>query len=150
MTSVRTLDRDAVSSQSCLSVSRASSPELLLSPSICIGPPSPHHHAGFSNGSTLSGSFDSFVPGHDLVGYYTYAPCSTYNSSQMTTANESISSTTGNGTLTPVVLTGLEAETLYCSQACVIDLDADPTKGDPAGPVCGAVQTFSWPTPVSE
>ena len=90
------------------------------------------------------------MPGHDLVGYYTYAPCSTYNSSQMTTANESISSTTGNGTLTPVVLTGLEAETLYCSQACVVDVDADPTKGDPAGPVCGAVQTFSWSTPVSE
>jgi hypothetical protein len=67
----------------------------------------------------------------------------------MTTTNQSIPSTTGNGALAPVAVTGLQAETLYCTQACVIDLDADPTNGDPTGPVCGAVQTFIWPTPVS-
>jgi hypothetical protein len=66
----------------------------------------------------------------------------------MATANQTITSTTGNGTLTPVAVTGLTAETLYCTQACVIDTDADPTKGDPTDPVCGAVQTFIWPSPV--
>ena len=88
------------------------------------------------------------MPGHDLVGYYLYAPCDTYNSSQMATANQTIVNPTGNGTLAPVAVTGLSPEVLYCSQACVLDLDANATMGDPTGPVCGAVQTFIWPLPV--
>lgn len=84
------------------------------------------------------------------MGYYLYAPCATYNTAQMSTANQSIpNNPTGNGTLAPVAVTGLTAETLYCTQACVVDLDADPANGDPTGPVCGAVETFIWPTPVS-
>jgi len=104
--------------------------------------------SGHSNGSTLSGSFSSFVPGHDLVAYYLYAPCDSYNTTRMTTANQSFPNTSGNGTLTPVAVTGLPAETSICTQTCVVDLDANATMGDPVGPVCGAVQTFSWLTPV--
>ena len=105
-------------------------------------------HAGHSNGSTLWGAFSSFVPGHDLVAYYLYAPCDSYNTTRMTTANQSFPNTSGNGTLTPVAVTGLPAETSICTQTCVVDLDANATMGDPVGPVCGAVQTFSWLTPV--
>lgn len=83
-----------------------------------------------------------------MVGYYAYAPCDTFNTSQMTTTNESIPNTSGNGTLAPVAVTGLSAEVTYCVTACVLDLDANATRGDPTGPVCGGVQTFIWPTPV--
>lgn len=103
---------------------------------------------GHSNGSTLSGGYNSFVPGHNLVGYYVYNDCDTYNSTWIATANQSIPATSGNGTLNPVAVTGLSANELYCAAACVIDLDADPAMGDPVEPVCGAVQTFSWPSPV--
>lgn len=86
--------------------------------------------------------------GHDLVGFYAYAPCLTYNTSQITTANQSIPNTVGNGTIPPVAVTGLSPEMLYCFQSCVIDLDANATLGYPTGPVCGAMETFSWPSPV--
>jgi hypothetical protein len=88
------------------------------------------------------------VPGHDLSAYYLYAPCDTYNTSQSSTTPQSIPSTSGNGSIAPVAVTGLSPEVLYCSQACVLDLDANATMGDPTGPVCGAVQTFIWPSPV--
>ena len=106
------------------------------------------HCTGHNNGSTLSGSYNSFVPGHDLSAYYLYAPCDTFNTSAMSTSPESIPSTSGNGSISPVAVTGLPAETLICARACVLDLDANATMGDPTGPVCGAVQTFIWPLPV--
>ena len=66
----------------------------------------------------------------------------------MTTANQSIPNTVGNGTIPPVAVTGLSGDVLYCTQSCVIDLEANATLGYPTGPVCGAVETFIWPLPV--
>ena len=86
------------------------------------------------------------MPGHNLTAYYLYGECSTFPTTAQATANQSIVSTTGNGTLAPVAVTGLSADTLYCTSACVIDLNADPYT---PVPLCGGVQNFSWTLPVS-
>ena len=107
-----------------------------------------HTRTGHNNGSTLAGSFSSFVPDHDLQAYFLYGPCDTFNSSSSATPTESIPATTGNGSISPVAVTGLSSDVTYCSTACVVDLDANATMGDPVGPVCGGMQTFSWTSPV--
>ena len=113
-------------------------------PEVVTGPP---YYIGYNNGSTLQGSYNSFVPGHNLTAYYLYGECATFPTTAQATANQSIVSTTGNGTLAPVAVTGLSADTLYCTSACIIDLNADPYT---PVPLCGGVQNFSWPSPVSE
>jgi hypothetical protein len=92
----------------------------------------------------LWGSYTAFVPGHDLVGYYLYWPCELYPDQIMSTANQTIANTSGNGTIPPAAVTDLSADVTYCTQACVIDLDANATMGDPVGPVCGGILAFSW------
>ena len=74
------------------------------------------HTTGFNNGSTLNGQYSAFPPGDNLVGFYKYEACSTYNSSQMVTANQSIPSTPGSGSIPSVAVTGLFADTMYCYQ----------------------------------
>lgn len=89
---------------------------------------------GHNNGTTLWGSYTAFVPGHGLVAYYHYASCDDYlQGVVMTTANQSIPNNPGNGTTPPIAITGLSPDITYCAQACVVDLDANATKGDPTG-----------------
>ena len=104
--------------------------------------------SGHNNQSTLSGSFSSFVAGHDLVAYILYGECDTYNTTAMSTANQSFPSTSGSGSVMPVLVSG-SSDLRYCTQTCVADLDANATMGDPVGPVCGPVETYMWTSPVS-
>lgn len=103
---------------------------------------------GIGSTATLNGAYANYVPGHDLVGYYVYNHCEYFATNKTATANQTITST-GNGTIPPTVISNLEPGHLYCYQACVVDLDADPARGDPTGPVCGNTVQFYWPSPVS-
>ena len=76
--------------------------------------------------------------------YFLWSECASFPAGAQATANESVPSTTGSGTLTPVTIPGLSAGVNYCYSACVVDLTVDPYTA-----VCGGVQNFTWTSPVS-
>ena len=84
------------------------------------------------------------------MGYYAYGLCTSSNDLNMgagvlTTPNQTLTNTLGNGTLAPATVTGLSPDTLYCVETCVVDLTVDPNIA-----VCGNTQTFMWTSPVSK
>ena len=98
----------------------------------------------------MNGGFENYVPGHDLLGYFLYNDCDDYNVTKLVSANQSMPNTSGNGTIPPTIVANLSAGQLYCYQACVVDLDANATRGDPVGPVCGNTVKFYWANAVSK
>lgn len=104
-------------------------------------------HPTGNNSYVLSGSYSSFPRTHRIERYMLYAPCATYNSSALSTPNSTIAATVGSGSYSAVVRELMPA-TIYCTQSCVLDLNADSSLGETTGPVCGAFQSFLVPPPV--
>lgn len=62
---------------------------------------------GYQNSSTLNGNFYNFPTGSDVIYYYQYAECATYNQTKLQTANGTITGSSGTGQLPGVTVSGL-------------------------------------------
>lgn len=130
-------DDTAGSGFTCTAPTSFSTPK---APEVITDPP---YNVGFQNGSTFIGSYNSFVSGHTLWAYYLYGECDTFPATAVGTYTETITAAPGNGTLSPVIITGLSPEQIYCVTACVIDVDVNRFQS-----LCGNVQNFTWTSPV--